>query len=86
MTYWDVQVDLVVIAPPDPVALDITRNDEVCHYRLRSSLCYPDQLRYVAAPDAWILGNAHEDVPMVGQESPRRLSQARRTSLGPRVF
>ena len=63
-------VDLVVIAPSDPRARDVSLHHQVGDDPLDRSFRYPNALSNVGDPDARVLGDAQQDHEVTGDERP----------------
>lgn len=63
-------VDLVVIPPTFPNALDDAPLFELRHDTVDAALGEPNQVRHITQPHIWIPRQAHEHVGVVAQERP----------------
>ena len=66
MAHRKVRVDLVVVATANLAPPHVARVYKVGHYRLGGPLGDTNPLRYVPSSHPWVLGNAHQDVSVVG--------------------
>jgi hypothetical protein len=77
-----VRIDLVVIPPPPPSAPEVARLDQVGDDRLGGPFGDADLVGDVATAYGGIVGDAHHDVAVIGEERPAWLVPILGTDIG----